>query len=122
MTLVDTSAWIEQLRPHGNPEVRARVEALLRAGDACWCAPVRLELWMGARGEQEKSVLRRYERALPELAITAEIWEHSYELARRARLQAFTCPVQDVLIAACARTHGVTIEAVDRHFAKLMPL
>ena len=34
----------------------------------------------------------RYERALPELEITAEVREHSYELARRARLRAFTCP------------------------------
>ena len=122
MTLVDTSSWIHQLREHGDEEVRARVEALLLGGDACWCAPVRLELWIGARGSHEKAVLRRYEKVMPELLISQEVWNESFELARRARAGGFTCPSPDVLIAACARVHGVTVESSDAHIAKLMSL
>jgi len=122
MKLVDTSSWVEQLRSRGNPEVRQRVEDLLLGGQACWCAAVRLELWMGVRGGHEKAVMRRYEQVLPELEITAEIWEETCDLARRARAAALTCPSPDVLIAACARHYGMEVEAVDAHFQKLMVL
>jgi len=122
MTLVDTSSWIEQLRDHGDRVVRERVEGLLRAGEACWCAAIRLELWIGARGKHEKEVLREYEQALPELEITTEVWEESCELARRARSAGLTCPSPDVLIAACARHYGFAVETRDSHLAKLMEL
>lgn len=122
MTLVDTSAWIEHLRTGGNPAVRQRVDDLLRAGDACWCAAVRLELWIGARGDHEKAVLRRFEQVLPEIAITPAIWESACELARKARASGLSCPSPDVLIAACARAHSLEVEAVDAHFPKLMAL
>ncbi|MEP6673353.1 MAG: PIN domain-containing protein [Chthoniobacter sp.] len=122
MKLVDTSSWIEQLRPRGNAEVRQRVDALLRGGQASWCAPVRLELWMGVRGDHEKTVPRRYEQVLPDLEITGQIWEEACDLARRARAAALTCPSPDVLIAACARHYDMEIDAVDGHFAKLMAL
>jgi hypothetical protein len=45
------------------------MEAILVAGDACWCPVVRLELWNGARGSQEKRVLRDMEVQLPTLEI-----------------------------------------------------
>jgi predicted nucleic acid-binding protein len=122
MKVVDTSSWIEQLRERGNPAVRERVNELLRRGEACWCPPVRLELWMGARGSHEKSVLHRYEQALPELEITTEVWEAAHDLARRARAAGITCPSPDVLIAACARSYGLEVEAHDAHFPKLMEL
>jgi predicted nucleic acid-binding protein len=122
MKLVDTSSWIEQLRERGDPEVRDRVNDLLRQGDACWCPAVRLELWIGARGSHEKTVLHRYERVLPELEITGEVWEHAYDLARRARAAGLTCPAPDVLIAACARSYGLEVEARDAHFPRLMRL
>ena len=122
MTLVDTFAWIHQLRTNGDLAGRKRVEDLLNSGEAWWCSPVRLELWIGARGDHEKKVLRRYERALPEIEVTRSIWEDAYELARLARASGLTCPSQDVLIAACARHYGLQIEACDAHFPALMLL
>ena len=46
------------MRPTGDPVVRARVEALLRAGEAAWCAMVRLEIWAGIGDERERRALR----------------------------------------------------------------
>ena len=37
MKLVDTSSWVHHIRRKGDPAVRARVEQLLRAGEATWC-------------------------------------------------------------------------------------
>ena len=79
MVLVDTSAWIHFLRPDGDAAVRARVAALLQAGTARWCPLVRLELWNGAGGDREKKVLREFERLVPELTITPDVWDSDFD-------------------------------------------
>jgi len=114
--LIDTSSWIHFLRPDGDPAVRARVDGLLRAGTARWCPLVRLELWNGAGGERERKVLREFERLLPELAITPEVWNEACDLARRCRAGGVTVPATDILIAACARHHGAHLEHSDGDF------
>ncbi len=116
MVLVDASAWIHFLRPDGDGDVRARVEAALRAGTARWCALVRLELWNGAGGERERKVLRQFERLIPELVIDAEVWSDACDLARRCRAAGVTVPATDILIAACARHHGAHLEHADGDF------
>ena len=50
MKLIDTSSWIDALRRDGDPQIRARVVALMASGEAAWCDLVRLELWNGLRG------------------------------------------------------------------------
>jgi predicted nucleic acid-binding protein len=122
MVLIDTSAWVETLRERGNPDVRKRVHDHMYGGQACWMPMVRLELWNGARGDREKKALREFEQVLPELEVTAEVWDAAYDLARRARAAGLTIPVADLLIVACARHHGVAIETADAHFSELEKL
>ncbi len=122
MILIDTSCWIEALRERGNPEVRRRLQEHVHGGRACWAPVVRLELWNGARGDREKKILREFEQVLPELEMTAEVWDLACDLARRARMTGLTLPVSDILIAACARHHEVEIESTDAHFAELAKL
>lgn len=119
MVLVDTSSWIHFLRPEGDADVRRRVEALLESGTACWCPLVRLELWNGAGGDREKKVLRDFERNLPELAVTDEVWEEACEVARRCREAGVTVPASDLLIAACARHHDAGLEQADTDFDRI---
>lgn len=121
-TLVDTSAWIHSLRPGGDPEVTARVRALLESGDAAWCPVVRLELWNGARGQHESSVLREMEKELTDFPIGPEVWTSAEEIARRARRSGKTVPATDILVEACARHHGVALEHADEHFTVLAAL
>ena len=104
------------LRPGGDPTVRARVEAALTTGQACWCPLVRLELWNGASGQQEQKVLQEFASTLPELPIDENVWQEACDLARRARGKGVTAPATDVIIAACARWHGVDLEAADTDF------
>lgn len=122
MTLVDTSSWVHQIRRRGNPIIRARVEQLLRTGEAAWCPVVRLELWAGVGSDTDRKLLRDYQQRLPELAITDAVWREAYELADRARHTAETSPPHDILIAACARHYGVEIEHDDAHFDDLAQL
>lgn len=122
MILVDTSSWIHFLRPKGDHAVRVRVERALSEGEACWCPVIKLELWNGAGGDHEKKVLRDIERVLPELSITIDVWSAAYELARLARTSGVTVPATDILIATCARYHGVIIESADSDFQALADL
>lgn len=122
MKLVDTSSWIEQLRRDGDVRVRDRVEALLTTGQAAWCAVVELELWNGARGEHERTVLEHFGEEIPSLEITQSVWSDAMDLARSARDSGITVPVTDLLVAACAHRHGVEIEHNDNHFALIEKL
>ena len=119
MKLIDTSSWIHQMRATGDPAVRARVEALLRAGEAAWCGMVRLEIRSGVGNDREQRVLREYEAVVAELPIDAEVWQAACDLASRARRAGKTVPASDILICACARRHGVAIEHADAHFDML---
>ncbi len=122
MTLVDTSAWIHSLRPDGDRGVTTRVRALLESGEAAWCALIQLELWNGARGEPERRVVAEMAAALPSLPIDDTVWSTAHELARTARTQGVTVPSTDLVIAACARRHGVGLEHDDSHLQAVQAL
>ena len=83
MKLIDTSCWVQALRPGGRPEVRERVRGLVTSGRAGWCAPVRLELWAGVGRDPEAQMLRHFEQILPDYAVTDDVWETAQELAER---------------------------------------
>lgn len=83
---------------------------------------VRLELWNGAGGDQEKKVIRDFQRVLPELAITSEVWELACQRAQAARKAGVSVPASDLLIAACAQHHQATLETSDSDFALLSKL
>ncbi len=120
MRLIDTSCWVHQLRKNGNAEIRQKVESLLRAGMAGWCAPVRLELWAGVGRDPEADVLRHYASVLPDFPVEPEVWNLADTLAIRGRRRGKSAPSMDILIAACARHHRVEVEADDEHFHWLM--
>jgi len=98
--------------------VRARVEAALTSGEACWCPLVRLELWNGAAGDRDRKILEDFEAVLPELTIDEEVWSSAYALARQARSAGVSVPATDILIAACARRHRAELETADSDFER----
>lgn len=114
--LIDTSAWIEALRRDGNAEVRNRVRHALRTGEAATCSMIMLELWNGARGEYERSQLRRFGDSLTFLSIDDAVWRSSWELATTCRAKGLTIPATDLLIIATALFHRAQIIHLDRHF------
>jgi predicted nucleic acid-binding protein len=69
-----------------------------------------------APAERERKVLREFERLVPELAITDEVWSEACDLARRCRGAGVSVPATDLLIAACARHHGAELEQADGYF------
>ncbi|HEV2294238.1 MAG TPA: PIN domain-containing protein [Tepidisphaeraceae bacterium] len=122
LVLVDSSAWVQSLRRKGDTDVRARVHELLVGDSAAWCDIVRVELWNGVRGDEEQQRLRDLDERLPRLPISDAVWELACHTARRARSSGVTVPSNDLVIFACAKTYGVRIEHVDKHYELLQNL
>jgi predicted nucleic acid-binding protein len=83
---------------------------------------VRLELWAGARSDQDREILRNYEAVLPDLPITDAVWDLACDLGDRARRAGISAGAGDLLIAACARHHSLELEHSDRDFEHLARL
>jgi predicted nucleic acid-binding protein len=122
MKLIDTSSWIDAMRRDGDPEIKARVVALVRAGTAAWCDMVRLELWNGLRGVAERKQMEELEVDVINLATSEAVWAKARLLTQRARAKGVTVPATDLLIAACAWEHGVEMEHDDAHLTVLASL
>jgi predicted nucleic acid-binding protein len=88
------------------------------------CPSVRLELLVSARTSSDYDELRRDLEALPELPLDAEIVRRAENvqgaLARSGHHRGAT-PV-DLLIAATAEAHDVTLVHYDRHFDTIAAL
>src|ERR1043165_7533431 len=98
MVLIDTSSWVEALREAGNSASKESVGRLLSRGEGVWCDLVRVELWNGARGQEEKKRLREFDDELPRLAIDNQVWDVAVQIAVSARSAGLTFPAADFVI------------------------
>src|SRR5258708_1161227 len=122
MMLIDTSSWTHALRRKGDPNIRQRVQRLMLAAEAAWCDVVRLELWHGARNDDDRDSLWELESEIPALEITRDVWDLACDLGSFARAKGLTVPSTDLIIFACARANRVAIEHNDQHFDHLNAL
>jgi len=118
MTLVDASSWIEFLRGRTSEPGR-RVKGLLAANKAAWCELTLVELWNGAQGHAEKVALEELESELRLFPVNEPVWKKARLLARRCRENGITVTSADIVIAACAKEHGLALEHCDKHFDKI---
>ena len=121
MKLVDTSNWVEYLRGLES-EAGKNTEFLVLRGQAAWCEITLVELWQGVRGAREKRELADMEREIQLVPVDAPVWRLASKLALGCREKGFTVPLSDIVIAACAVTHGLELEHCDKHFNDLLPL
>ena len=110
--LVDTSAW------HRIDQVVDRWSQLIEAKEVALCTPVTLELLYSARTGNDYASLQEDLRWFPHLALDARV-----ELAALRTQRSLAAQSQhrgpsptDLLIAATAEIHGVTLLHYDRHF------
>lgn len=121
MRLVDASSWIEFLRGRDS-EPSQRVRALLVRGQAAWCEFTLVELWNGAQGQVEKKALEELEQEVRLYAVNEQVCAKARLLARRCREKGITATSGDIVVAACAVSHGLELEHCDRHFDKILPV
>jgi len=121
LTLVDTSSWIEFLRGRESPAGQ-RVKTLMMRGEAAWCDMTVVELWNGAQGIGEKKVLEEMEEELRLYPVNEQVWAHARILARRCREKGVTASTPDIVIAACAASHKLSLEHCGIHFDRVLPI
>jgi len=115
MTLIDTSAWIEFLRPSGNPKIKTEVGDLVQSGRAAFTCPIPYELLSGARNEELKTLELLFEVAhhFPTEPVD---WIRAAEIRSLLIKKGKTVPLSDLLIFCVAERCRMPLLAKDAHF------
>jgi predicted nucleic acid-binding protein len=113
--LVDTSVWARRRQP----VVAARVVPLISAGLVATCSVLDAEALYSTRSCAEYEQIRRDRRAAYEfLASDQEVWDRALDVQRElaARSMIRSVGIPDLLVAAVAERHRVTVLHYDRDF------
>jgi predicted nucleic acid-binding protein len=102
--------------------VANRLRPLLEAGLVATCAVVELEVLFSTRNHDEYETVRGDRRSGYEwLPMPDEVWDRALEiqrsLSRSGRLRSTQIP--DLLVAATAERHGVTVIHYDSDFDRI---
>lgn len=116
--LVDTSVWVEFLRGK-KTIIKKRLENLLDENRAVVSGIILAELLTGVSNEKEQRFLEECFLGLPYLEATREIFTAAGKMGATLRKKGITMPISDLLIAALAKTHALTVLTLDNHFQTL---
>jgi len=112
--LVDTSVWARARKP----AVAEMLESLIGKGLVGTCGTVDLEVLYSARNAAEHDDMLAERRSFDWLAVFDECWERAIEVHRalceKGRHRGV--PMADLIIAATAERHGVTVLHYDADF------
>ncbi|MGQ9556694.1 MAG: type II toxin-antitoxin system VapC family toxin [Desulfurispora sp.] len=114
--LIDTSVWIEALRPGGNPKITGWLRETLLQERAVLAPPIKAEILIGARSEKQFAELDSMLQALPLLTGEDIVWEKAARLGYRLRRQGLLIPMMDLLIATWAMQSDCTLVHRDKHY------
>jgi hypothetical protein len=121
MFLIDSSAWIEYLRPNGSKKVKQRVREVLEKDEAVTCGIVVVEILRGVKDDRLFKILRETLLSLPQIPMNNEVIEKAalwgYNLDRKGK----TVPTTDLFIAAAASDKAVVLH-IDSDFEKIASL
>jgi len=104
------------LRKDFSPEVKERIDHLLKENTVITTGMVKLEILGGTKTESEFRRLKRRLDALDSVDLDTSLWEESYDLAFKLRRKGITVPDTDILLAACALKIVSTVVHADAHF------
>ena len=116
--IVDTSVWIRADRKKKS-EFQHRLKALVVAGTAHICWPVRVELLIGSKNDERFQTLDEQLSILPHLPITDIAWRESARIGQKLARSGQTVSLVDLLIAAAAIEANMTLWTVDGDFKRV---
>lgn len=120
MICVDTSVWIEALRGPATASA-FHLGELVESDVVLLPAPVRLELLLGAAGQERATLATRLETLEP-LVPDAATWQRAERWVGEATAAGERFAVVDLLIAATAAEHGATVWSRDSAFGRMAQL
>ena len=116
LVLIDTSAWLFALRKDFLPEIKDRLDFLLKENLIITTGIIRLELLAGTRTEAEYYRLKKRLLALESIKTDDSLWEMACDIGFKLRKKGISIPYTDILIATCALATGCIILHADSHF------
>jgi predicted nucleic acid-binding protein len=118
MFLIDSSAWIEFLRPKGSHKVKERVREALQREEAVTCGIVIVEISRGAKSEKDYQVLHESLMSLPLIpideAVIGRASRWGYLLDRKGK----AVSTADLIIAASAHGRAEVLH-IDGDFERI---
>lgn len=121
MFLIDSSAWIEYLRPNGSEKIKRRIQDVLQREEALCCGIILVEILRGARNEKDYQQLSESLTALPQIPLDFTVSERAalwgYQLHRQGKSVSTT----DLMIASAAYKKGSLLH-LDGDFERIASL
>ncbi len=118
MYLIDSSLWIEFLRPHGSLKARETIRGILQKEEAFGCGIILVEVLRGARTDTDFDDLKESMDALPQLPIDEEVIQRAarwgFLMDRKGKIISTT----DLIIASCAFGRATLLHA-DSDFERI---
>ena len=119
--LVDTSVWIEGLRPHGSLSIQSLLKPLIVSGQTAITGWIILELMTGLRSGERKESLLQWLAPISRLTFESSWWDDAWEHAARLRKAGVSPTAADCLIATVAIKHDVSLIHCDGDFEAMKP-
>jgi predicted nucleic acid-binding protein len=102
MFLIDSSVWVEYLRPKGSMKVKDRLREILQKEEALSCGVVLVEILRGAKNEKDFQALHDSLISLPQIPIDAGVIERASKWGFLLDRKGKSISTTDLLIAAAA--------------------
>lgn len=119
--LPDTCVWIDFLKNRNTP-LTIQLEQALLQGEVYTCGVVLYELLQGIRNPSEDQQVQAAFDALVMHEVTAQTWVSAASISSELRKKGVTLPMSDIIIAAVALEHNVTIMTLGQHFQQISGL
>ena len=116
MILIDSSCWIEFLRPGGDPHVRAVVADALEEAEAAVCDVTRVEILGNIARDREYEVTKTVFDGATAVAVDRADYDRGIAVGRALRKSGYAAPAVDLLLAAVALNRDALVLHTDRHF------
>lgn len=119
MILIDSSCWIEFLRPGGDEGIRAQVAAALESGEAAVSDVTRVEILGNIARTPEYATTTTVFAAAEPVHVEPTDCERAIEAGRALRKSGHSAPAVDLILAGTALNRGALVLHADRHFETL---
>jgi len=116
LVLIDTSVWIFALSKNFLPEIKERVDVLLKENRVAIFPMIKLELLGGTKTKREFEKLKNRLDSLHEIKINDDLWQKAAEMAFSLRRKGISIPYTDILISVAALSESALLLHADEHF------
>jgi predicted nucleic acid-binding protein len=118
ITLIDTSVWIDFLRPRSSAGLKRHVAPYLMDSESHVAEPIVFEICRNAHPTEAASLARRFQ-SLPLLPTPPDLWPRAVVLGQTCRRRGHTPGAMDLLIGAIAQVSKAVLVTMDEEFEKI---